>query len=748
MSTPQVSLVSEPPALTIETLLSTTGRSALIQYCDQTLYEPSLDPELLAYLLVAYLIEQQVEAGEGVFLAANALTPQKTRIWEETLRTLLEAASHALASESRYADAIQLRQYLLDIDSTDLANRLHLLRLLISVGQGEPSLLADLGFPEAFKNSEFQAIGPHLINEALKEVLMDIPFAEISAWFAEACQPFLPLPTYTQTLTWAACMLDFQKNQPNAAARLLEICVSIDPDNPDHWFGLASYYVSMKEYGKAIDASNHCCELRKKDSKFLQADASYGLLRTLVAAGGKHWYEAESLIQDHRKKLIELAESGRDFSQDIKKIGNRAFALGFFLPYFYDDIEKNQLIKNWLAQCSYTSTVKNAVVSQKARKTTARYPGSRLGKNQDTSTPLRVGFISSCMDRHSVGWLSRWVLKYYDREQLNLNLYFFLKPPGEFSEQYFISQATSYTYSENPGQIAERIFDDKIQILVDLDSVTLDSVCSILIGRPAPVQATWLGWDASGNPAVDYFIVDPYVLPENAQKYYRETLWRLPQTYIAVDGFETQTPTLRRDTLGISGDAIVYLCIQSGYKYRLEIAKLQIQILAEVPNSYLLIKCYAAKERVKEFFSDLALQLGVDPDRLRFLDRDESEGVHRANLMLADVALDTYPYNGATTTLETLWAAVPLVTWVGEQFSSRNSYAFLRNCGVEEGIAWTANEYVYWGIRYGTDSDLRRDVSWKLRMSRNRSPLWNARQFTSDLQSSFRSMWNQYISQS
>ncbi len=119
--------------------------------------------------------------------------------------------------------------------------------------------------------------------------------------------------------------------------------------------------------------------------------------------------------------------------------------------------------------------------------------------------------------------------------------------------------------------------------------------------------------------------------------------------------------------------------------------------------------------------------------------------MHRANLEIADVVLDTYPYNGATTTLETLWMGIPLVTKVGQQFAARNSYTFMMNVGVTEGIAWTDEEYVDWGVRLGRDPALRQQISWKLRQSRQTSPLWNGQQFTREMEKAFRQMWQKYI---
>jgi predicted O-linked N-acetylglucosamine transferase (SPINDLY family) len=119
--------------------------------------------------------------------------------------------------------------------------------------------------------------------------------------------------------------------------------------------------------------------------------------------------------------------------------------------------------------------------------------------------------------------------------------------------------------------------------------------------------------------------------------------------------------------------------------------------------------------------------------------------MHRANLGIADVVLDTYPYNGATTTLEVLWMGIPLVTRVGEQFAARNSYTMMMNAGITEGIAWTDEEYVEWGIRLGKDAALRQQISWQLRQSRQTSALWNARQFTREMENAYEQMWQRYL---
>jgi predicted O-linked N-acetylglucosamine transferase (SPINDLY family) len=203
-----------------------------------------------------------------------------------------------------------------------------------------------------------------------------------------------------------------------------------------------------------------------------------------------------------------------------------------------------------------------------------------------------------------------------------------------------------------------------------------------------------------------------------------------------------------RQALDIPADAIVYLSTQAGFKRHPANIRSQMQIIAAVPNSYLLIKGKSDPTMIRELFGNIATAEGVSIERLRFLPHAPTEYIHRANLAIADIVLDTFPYNGATTTLETLWMGIPLVTQVGQQFAARNSYTFMLNADIEAGIAWSAAEYIEWGIKLGRDSNLRREIGEKLRASRRTAPVWNAQQFTLDLERAYRQMWAKYQAQS
>jgi predicted O-linked N-acetylglucosamine transferase (SPINDLY family) len=445
------------------------------------------------------------------------------------------------------------------------------------------------------------------------------------------------------------------------------------------------------------------------------------------------WLKIPEIAAQHRKILQQFVAEEQQVISDMTIVG-----APFFLNYLYDEPRAMHYLRNAIGDiCSKSVKSSNKI----------------LAKNEEYQSPpknglLRIGYIASTLTRHSVGWLSRWTFHHHDTQNMQVFIYHVGQVDNDpFNQRFFRSKAnTSYYLNGNAEEIAALIKQDEIDILIDLDSVNTITY-KVMCYKPAPVSATWLGWDASGCPEIDYFIADPYVLPTGAEEYYHSKIWRLPQTYVAIDGFEVEVPTKRRSDYQIPEDAIVYLCTQKSYKHHPDILRLQMQIIKQVPNSYLLVKLLANPESLMKIYQELANDVGISMDQLRFIQPDPDEMTHRANLQLADVVLDTFPYNGATTTLETLWMAVPLVTKVGESFVARNSYAFMQNVGVTEGIAHTDAEYVDWGVRLGLDLDLRQQVIGKLLQSRKTSPLWDAHSFTLELEKAYRQMWEIYQSQ-
>ncbi len=450
--------------------------------------------------------------------------------------------------------------------------------------------------------------------------------------------------------------------------------------------------------------------------------------------------KALQIYQKYKQLLSDLVSSE---TESKSLLTNTTLAFGHFFLYMEDNPHENRLIRNGLAALCQKMMWKEFPQEINIYQQHFHSPRPALSER-----PLRIGYVSECFRSHSVGYLAWWLLKYHNRQEFDIHLYSLKENIYDPQQQAYKNEFGDHFHQLCPPiiTIADKINEDEIDILVDLDSLTSYSSCGILALKPAPIQVSWLGYDATGFPTVDYFIADNYVLPESAQDYYTEKIWRLPQNYIGVDGFTVGTPTISRESLAIPDDGIIYFSSQTGLKRNPDNIRLQMQIIKQVPNSYFLLKSFRSNhEDLRDFIAPLAEAEGLDLECFRFLPTAPTAMEHRANLAIADIVLDTYPYNGATTTLETLWMGVPIVTKVGEQFAARNSYTMMMNAGITQGIAWSDEEYVEWGVKLGKDEKLRQEIVWKLRKSRQTSPLWNGQKFAREMENAYQQMWQRYV---
>lgn len=682
--------------------------------------------------LILLLQGKEIEAQMTWMLPISDAVPEQIEIGIKELINILQAEAVRREDIEDYQTSWLIRQHIREINPEYLNNLLHIVRLstILDISNSEPPLIEATQLINQISKSNIE---DNILLETLGQVLRFYAQHPYTFDFVEACilnsinYAYLTEILCNQGISFFNC-ISTQQNQ-----RITDILLKTVDNNIGCLINLANLYQNS---GKNIESLAFLENIINSSQNLLdKIAANYLIVRGLMQAGG-NWQQAEIAYQKYESLLSELIKNDISISQEhlINLITTVAFA-----PYFQDKPEKNHQFRNQVAKFCQNHLNKNSRLFQLKQKNL---------HNFNSVKSLKIGYVSTCLRRHSVGWISRWLFQYHDKEKFQVHAYSLEKTDDTL--QSFISQQVSefndLSQAKSITEIAEIIYQDEIDILIDLDSVTSRKVCGVMALKPAPIQVTWLGSDASGLPAIDYFIADPYVLPESAQNYYAAKIWRLTNTYVAVDGFEIGVPTLRREQLNIPNDAVVYLTSQTSYKRHPDNVHLQIKILEKVPQSYLLVKGQNNEEAIKKIFYQVTENEGIDFSRIIFLPQVASEATHRANLGISDIVLDTYPYNGATTTLETLWMGIPLVTRVGEQFAARNSYTMMMNAGISEGIAWTDEEYIEWGIRLGKDTKLRQEVVWKLRQSRQTAPLWNGKQFTREMEKAYEQMWTNYIS--
>ncbi|WP_330205263.1 O-linked N-acetylglucosamine transferase, SPINDLY family protein [Cyanobacterium sp. Dongsha4] len=684
------------------------------------------------YLGLAYLLAQKEQECQStwltVFFEADELNQDKC---QQELVNILEKEANYLADNKELYLSYSIREKIKEIEPNNLNNLLDLALLKFNLNILKIDDIKDINLNNLLDENSVEIDDEKLLN--FMDNILLIPCDECLDFADIANNYFQGNKEITDLFLSKAEVMGQERKYYFYASQLVEICIKNQPNNLEIIKQGIYYYSSNYNYEKSkilaqrfYDYSNTLAE---------KSLALRQLISNAITVGD--WQKAFNIIPEYRSILMDLVEE----QPHIEKAYIRTCLSMLTQPllYFDDQARGKRLIINGVGALFQKLT-------QDHYSCPVHFPSPNTN---NLSRKLKIGYIGHTMRSHSVGLLSRWLMRHHDKEKFTTYAYFIChQVEDDITKQYF-RDVVDYAYNSNNviNDLVTQIEKDEIDILVDLDSFTHNMTSMIMALKPAPIQVSWLGMDTNGIPAIDYFIADPYVLPDNAQEYYQEKIWRLPHSYVAVDGFEVDTTPLKREDLDIPESAIIYFNTQNALKRYPATIHSQMKIIKAVPNSYLVIKGDGNQEILKQLFTTIAEQEGVDRTRLRFLERSPSEEIHRANLQIADVVLDTYPYNGATTTLETLWMEIPLVTRVGEQFAARNSYTFMMNAGITEGIAWSDEEYIEWGIKLGTDENLRKEVSWKLRQSKKTSPLWNGKQFTKEMEKAYQQMWEIYVNQ-
>ena len=447
-------------------------------------------------------------------------------------------------------------------------------------------------------------------------------------------------------------------------------------------------------------------------------------------------YQVSGLNEIAKDRFFELEAKLKQDITIVKKIVELRSLYGNFLftvPYLRDNLEANsQLYK--LISDSYTKLV----LQPKNHQDFANFEFNQSRK-------LKVGLISSHFNRHSVGWCSFDIIR--ELGKLNTEIYLYSTERLKVDDQtHKFNQAVSKLFvpKKYPKGVADvreiiaEIKQDKVDILIDLDSLSLPINTEILHHQPAPICMSWLGFDAPYISSNNYFLCDSHTHPQDRDKYYVEKLVRMPDSFVAVSGFKRKeiNQIALRKAQRIALDQIVYLCLAPGRKFNRDLVKAQVAILKQVPNSILVHKGLGDLEVFKAAYHQACQAEEVSIHRIKFMDRFSTEEEHRSIYSLADILLDSYPYNGGTHTLEALWFNLPVVTLAGEQFLSRMGYSFLQSLDIELGISWSWEEYINWGVKLGKNSNLRQEFIDKLvksKQSENLAPLWNSKKFAQDM---------------
>jgi len=280
----------------------------------------------------------------------------------------------------------------------------------------------------------------------------------------------------------------------------------------------------------------------------------------------------------------------------------------------------------------------------------------------------------------------------------------------------------------------------EVDIAIDLKGFTRDSRMGIFAHGAAPIQVNCLGYPGTiAAPFIDYIIADEFVIPREHQIHYAEKVVYLPDCYQVNDSKRTiseRTPI--RTEVGLPEQGFVFCCFNNSYKITPGIFDIWMRLLQKVEGSVLWLY-----QRNAETISNLrreAQARGVAPDRLVFASKVKLED-HLARHRLADLFLDTLPYNAHTTASDALWAGLPVVTCAGTTFAGRVAGSLLRAVGLPELVTSTLEDYEALALRLATDESLLRKLKEKLARNRLSAPLFNTDRFRRHIEAAYTTMW-------
>ncbi len=360
---------------------------------------------------------------------------------------------------------------------------------------------------------------------------------------------------------------------------------------------------------------------------------------------------------------------------------------------------------------------------------------------------LNVGIVSGDLKHHPVGFFLRNVLPDLARGGVRLFAYSNNGDQDEVSEELKAACAGWRAVAGmHDAELAARIHADGIHVLLDLSGHTDKSRLPVFAWKPAPVQATWLGYCAStGVAEIDYVLGDRIVTPLEDAGSFVEKIWQLPGSYFCFAPPKTDLPVAPAPAQA-SGQ-VTFGCFNKLSKISDEVVAVWARILLALPSAKLLLKtAVLADARTREVTMQRFARHGVPPEQLRFEGASNYDDYLKSYGAI-DLALDPFPYPGATTTLEGLWMGVPCLTLKGRRFLARNGETIAWHAGLADFIATDIDDYVARAIRIASDIPALAALRSGLREQVRVSPLFDGARFAAGFEAALREIWSRHCMQ-
>ena len=356
---------------------------------------------------------------------------------------------------------------------------------------------------------------------------------------------------------------------------------------------------------------------------------------------------------------------------------------------------------------------------------------------------IRLAYLSGDFNNTAVANAMADVFEHHDKSKFDTIAISFTEGDGSEMRARLTRSFGHFIDVANisDGDVASALRQNETDIAVDLMGFTGDSRPGILALRPAPVQVNHLGFPGTmGAKHIDYIIADSIVIPKDCRSDFDEAVVHLPRCFMPADStrlIAQRTPT--RAEAGLPADGFVFCSFNNSYKFSPEMFALWMRLLKAVPSSVLWLPQLndsAARNLRRE-----AEAQGVEPGRLVFAPFIASSADHLARLSLADLFLDTRPYNAHSSAADALWAGVPVLTMAGTTFAGRVAASVLHAAGVSEMVTDSIASYETLALELAQSPKMLTDLKARLKRDGRSQALFDTARFTRDLERAYLTMW-------
>jgi predicted O-linked N-acetylglucosamine transferase (SPINDLY family) len=366
-------------------------------------------------------------------------------------------------------------------------------------------------------------------------------------------------------------------------------------------------------------------------------------------------------------------------------------------------------------------------------------------KDRNPERRLRIGYVSPDLRWHAVTRFFETVLAHHTPQQVHVVCYAEVATPDAMTARLqALAQGWRWTCGKTAAEVAEWVRADGIDILVDLAGHTANNRLDVFAHKPAPVQVTWLGYpNTTGLTTIDYRLTDSVMDPPGQPVRDTEELVRLPRCvccFLPPDNTPDVTPLPAQRRGYVTFGSLTNLA-----KLNVEVFDLWCQVLQAIPTARLLMFRHTLQGKTREAIQRQFTERGIAADRLDLRQGSGAPGFLGVYEEI-DVSLDVFPYSGGTTSFESLWMGVPILSLRGVRPAGRGSATALASVGLADWAVQTPQEYVALAVRVAGDLDGLAGVRGRLR-DRMRATLCDAPRFTQELEDVYRTMWRRWCAE-